>query len=139
MAHYHGMKPTFAHIFALIYFCAAGLGVAAEPARSFTIGGESFAEADIVDARAQPDLDGMASILVTLEPKASARLAVITKRYLRKVMPLQLNGTTLTEPLVLEPIIAGAFQISGRFSVPEAEALALKISGKPPLPDSLEE
>ncbi len=112
---------------------------AADATREFLIGAEPFAEKDIVDARAQPDLDGMASVLVTLDPEAWARLAAISKQFLGKAMPLALNGEILAEPMVVEPIAGGAFQISGRFTVKEAEALALKISGKPPLRDSLED
>jgi preprotein translocase subunit SecD len=139
LAHHVGMKASV--ISFVVGTLLAASGVLAEDAtnRSFLIGTESFAQHDIVDARAQPGIDGVAFVLVTLEPAAGARFGAITKAHVGKALPIKLNGKMLMEPIVHEPVLGGTFQISGNFSLREAEALALQISGKPPLPDSLEE
>lgn len=102
-------------------------------------GTENFAPADIIDARAQPELDGTVSILVTLEDPASARLAALTQEHVGKPLPLIYQGKEIVAPLIQEPITGGSFQISGHFTMEEAKRIALDISGKPPLADSLEE
>lgn len=107
-------------------------------ARSFTIGGVAFAEAEIVDARSQPDISGKAAIMITFSPQGTERLAAVSRGLIDKVMPILLNGKLLAEPIVREAIDAGVAQISGDFTVAEADALALSISGKAPLPDSLD-
>jgi preprotein translocase subunit SecD len=113
--------------------------IAAGPVRSFTIAGEPFNEADIVDARMQPNVNGVATVLVTLEERAAARFAKLTGDHLREKLPIMLDGKLLSEPVVMEAITGGAFEISGSMSVREAVALAKRISGKDPLPDSLDD
>ncbi len=133
------MKASYFAFLASFSLLAIKPAVAEDVSRVFLIGSEAFAEKDVVDARAQPDIDGMVSVLVTLEPAAGARLGAITRAHIGKTLAISLNGKILTEPTVLESITGGAFQISGRFNVQEAERLALQISGKPPLRDSLED
>ncbi len=117
---------------------AIPLLIAAHAPRSFTIGGQNFAETEIVDARAQPDLDGKAAILVTFSPDGAKRLATISKANIGKPVKIELDGKLLAEPTVQGEITEGIAQISGNFSIAEADTLALAISGKPPLGDSLE-
>ncbi|MBK8630433.1 MAG: hypothetical protein IPN84_09565 [Sphingomonadales bacterium] len=102
-------------------------------------GTENFTPADIIDARAQPDLDGHVSVLVTLEEPASARLAALTRDHVGKPVPLIYQGREIVAPVIHEPITGGSFQLSGNFTMEEAKQIALDISGKPPLADSLEE
>jgi preprotein translocase subunit SecD len=115
--------------------------VAVSPAfaRTFTIGGEAFSEAEILDARAQPDMAGMASVLVSFDTVAAERIARMTKDKIGKPLRVELDGHVLVEPVVRAPITDGQVMISGTFSVVAAEQLAKQISGKDPLPDSLEE
>lgn len=115
--------------------------VVASPAvaRDFTIGGEAFSEDDVVDARALPSMDGMPTILISFGDSAAQRLAVMTTRNVGKAVPIILDGKTLAEPLVQEPITGGAIEMNGFASLPDAIKLAKLISGKDPLPDSLEE
>lgn len=107
--------------------------------RSFTIAGEAFSEADILDARAQPDIAGGATILVTFSESGGAKLAAVTRRRVEQEAPFVLDGRTLTSPVVREPIEGGIITIAGQFTLAEAEALARAISGKDPLPESLDE
>lgn len=105
--------------------------------RIFTIAGEAFSEAEIVDARAQPDISGKATIMITFDDAGRVKLAKLSGENKSKPLPFVLDGRTLMAPTLTDPIIDGVAQISGAFTITEAEALAKKISGKPPLPDSL--
>ena len=106
-------------------------------ARVFTIAGEAFGEAEIVDARAQPDLAGKATIMITFDDNGRIKLARLSGANKSKPLPFVLDGQTLMAPVVTDPIIDGVAQITGMFTITEAEVIAKKISGKPPLPDSL--
>lgn len=108
-------------------------------ARDFTIGGEPFSEDDVVDARALPSMDGMPTILISFGDSAAQRIAALTTRNVGKAIPIILDGKTLSEPLVREPITGGAIEMNGFASLPDAIKLARLISGKDPLPDSLDE
>ena len=101
-------------------------------------GTENFTPADIIDARAQPQLDGQVLILVTLEEPASARLFTLTQDHIGKPLPIIYQGKEIMAPVVREAIAGGTFQISGAFTMDEAKRMAFDISGKPPLEDSLE-
>lgn len=107
--------------------------------RSFTIGGEAFSESEVLDARAQPQLGGPVAVMITFSESAASRLASLTKRLLNKPLPIVLDGRTLVTPNVAEIATGAVVQISGNFTLTEAEALAKAISGKDPLPESLEE
>lgn len=111
--------------------------VAAE--RSFQIAGEGFAEAEILDARAQPELDGTSSIRITFTEAAGKRISMMTQRLVGKAAHVALDNEAVADPIVREPISGGVLQLSGPWTIEGAEALARKISGKAPLPDSLEE
>jgi preprotein translocase subunit SecD len=116
----------------------ASPAIAAE--RAFSIDGESFDEADIVDARALPQMDAGAVILITFSDAAAKRIATMTSKLTGKTATIVLDGQTISTPRIMEPVLDGAFQIGGGiWSVDAAIALAKKISGKDPLPESLEE
>jgi len=114
------------------------LTVAAAAAPALKIGGETFVQADIIDARGLPGL-GAPTILITMTPRAAARLATITKANVGRKLIVTFEGRTLSEPVISEAIEGGAMQLTGSFTLVEAIALAKRISGKDPLPDSLEE
>ncbi len=107
--------------------------------RIFLIAGEKFAESDIVDARAQPDLEGKAAIMISFSPEGAKRLVLLSRANVGKSIRIELDGKTLAEPFVQGEIADGVAQISGPFTLAEADALALKISGRPPLSDGLDE
>lgn len=115
----------------------AAPALAATP--GFTIAGQPFAQSEVMDARAMPDMDGAASIMLTFTPAAGKRLLAITTAGMGKPLPIALDGKTLVEPLVESPIDGGVMEVSGHFPLSEAEALAKRISGKDPLPDSLDQ
>jgi preprotein translocase subunit SecD len=112
--------------------------VAAAPAEVLTIGGERFPQADVLDARAVADGEGPA-IFVTFTDAASKRFSMLKARWAGKPIPILLGDKPLTAPMILDPGSENNFQIPGAKTFPDAEALARRISGKAPLPESLEE
>lgn len=104
-----------------------------------TIGGVVFPQSEILDARAIFDETGMPVIYMTLSPAGAAKLANVTRANVGKELPLMIGSRVLTKPVVSEPILSGTLQISGFASTDEARRLAKAMSGKEPLPESLEE
>ena len=123
-------------------FVLASLALAtpalASSTRSFTIGGEAFGEGDIADARAQPDLGGRASVLIAFEPVAASRVAAISRANLNQKVQIILDGKLLAEAAIMEQLGGDSVQITGDFPIAEADRIARLISGKEPMPDSLE-
>ncbi len=113
--------------------------VAAQDMRRFSVGGEMFAEDDILDARGLPSIDGAPTIMITFSDAAAARFKAVTQRHIGKPIPVTLDGKTLTAPATPTPIDTGVTEISGLSSLQDAITAARLISGKEPLPDSLEE
>ncbi|WP_293883434.1 hypothetical protein [Sphingomonas sp.] len=118
---------------------AAVLAVAAAPADLLTIAGQAFPQADILDARAIADGAGMPNIYVTMTPTAAARLAALSSANLGKPIPIAVGGAVLVNPVVREVITGGAIEISGVGNFAAAVAMAKRISGKDPLPESTDE
>lgn len=105
-----------------------------------TIGGQGFSQADIVDARGLPEIGGGAAILITMSNGASRRLADVTRRSVGRTVPVTVDGKEIAAPMVREQIAGGVIQISlPAWTVEQAAALAKRISGKDPLPDSLDD
>ena len=124
----------------MIYLFAALITTTANAAeRQFLIGTTAFAESDIIDARALPDLSGQATILITFSTAAAKRLETLTAAHIGKPIEIMLDGTVLITPIVREPIAGGTVQISGTLTFEAAAKLAKSISGKDPLPDDLQE
>ena len=121
----------------LLILFAASPALAAD--RSFEIAGEGFSEAEILDARAQPELDGTSSIRITFSESGAKRIAGLTQKLVGKPAHVALDTETVADPIVQEPIKDGVLQLSGHWTLDGATALAKKISGKDPLPDSLDD
>ncbi|WP_156678418.1 SecDF P1 head subdomain-containing protein [Sphingomonas profundi] len=125
-------------ILAALLLLLAAPATAAAPA-GLTIAGEGFAQGDILDARAMPDMDGTAGIMLTFTPPAARRLLALTRTRVGKPLPMALDGAVLVEPVVDAPIEGGVIEVSVHMPLADAEALAKRISGKDPLPDSLDQ
>ena len=109
----------------------APLAIGAAEPRDFTIAGQAFGTEDILDARAQPDVAGGVSIMITLSDGAARRFT----RLPQAPTSVSWNGKLLPS----ETVADGTIMLRGSFALPEAEAIAKSIAGKPPLPDSLSE
>jgi len=109
------------------------------PTGQLTIAGEAFAASDVLDARAMPDMNGTSGLMLTLSPKAAARLATITAGLAGKPMTVALDGKPLVTEMIRAPIRDGVIEIPGAYRITDAEALARRISGKDPLRDDLAE
>lgn len=124
--------------------CLVALGLmsansfAQVPERRFVIGGVSVSAIQIADARAVPGLDGAVSILVTVEPGVAKAIAKAGAKNAGKPMHVSLDGKQLGEVATLAPATE-PIEVPVKLALPEAEGVAIHISGKPPLPDSLED
>lgn len=107
--------------------------------RLFQVADEVFGETEILDARAQPELDGTSSIRITFNESAAKRIEIVTMKFVGKPAHVALDNETVADPVVREPIRDGVLQLNGPWTIDGATALAKRISGKDPLPDSLEE
>ena len=108
-------------------------------AGKLVIGGEDFATAEVLDARAMPDIGGGAGLLITLTPAAAKRLQTMTTALAGKPLTIALDGQPVATLMIRGPIADGVIDLPGHRALPEAEALAKRISGKDPLPDDLSE
>ena len=72
--------------------------------RHFQVAGEVFGDADILDARAQPELDGTSSIRITFNESAAKRIAAVTMKLVGKPAHVALDNETVADPIVREPI-----------------------------------
>lgn len=111
----------------------------AEPIRDFSVAGQQFTYADIVDARALPTVDGASVIMVTFSELAAKRVSALIKANVQKQLLITLDGVALAQPVRRDIVPDGVIQIQGSFDFGAAEAVAKRISGKAPLPDSLDE
>ncbi len=124
---------------ALFFAALTAQALRAEPLRDFSIAGQQFSFADVIDARALPAIDGGVEVMVTFSEVAAKRIATLTKANVKKPLAIRLDGKVLAQPVVNEPVADGVIHIFGSFAFKEAEAIAKRISGKDPLPDSLDE
>jgi preprotein translocase subunit SecD len=129
-------------IFAFVLAClvpVATLSAAGEAARKLSIGGRDFSQKEIVDARAQPRLDGKSGIIMTLEAEAIKRLAGLIAANAATPIPILLDGKLVAEPVIERAPDGDWIELRGDYSLEQAVGLAKLISGKEPLPESLDE
>jgi preprotein translocase subunit SecD len=127
-------------IFALAALSALpATAIAATTADLLTINGTAFPQSDILDARATSDGSGTPNIFVTMTPAAAKRLASISRSNIGRPIPIAIGGKILMTPVVQDEITGGAIEISGLATFDAAAAMAKRISGKDPLPESTDE
>jgi hypothetical protein len=102
--------------------------------RSFSIGTVPVSETDILDARAQPAIGGAPTVLITLDDRIAAKIHKLQDKNVKVTLDGKLIAI-VHQPSDDDQTIA----VPGGASITEAEALARLISGKEPLPDTLEE
>ncbi len=102
------------------------------PTGRFEVAGTLVPPAHILDARALPDMGGKPSLMVTLDPATAAALAK-GDAPLAAILDGKPIGTSPVDALRSDHVL----QLSGGFaSYDAAGALARRISGRDPLPDS---
>jgi preprotein translocase subunit SecD len=106
---------------------------------TLSIASERFAQSDVLDARYLPSLDGKPTVMITFTQEAAVRVQALTARNVGKTIPIIVDGRTISTPMIQTEIAGGVIEIGGVESEQEAIALAKQISGKDPLPDSLDE
>ena len=119
----------------------AGSAVAATvaksyPTGSFAVAGHTVAAKDVLDARAIPDMSGKPSLMVTLTPAAAAAIKATAGARLPCTLDGKALGSSPADALTGDHVL----QLSGDFGDYDATAaLARRISGHDPVPDSLSE
>ena len=104
------------------------------PTGVFTVAGHKVAPKDILDARALPDTAGKPSLMVTLTPDAAKAL---TAGAHGPRLPCALDGKPLGDSAAASLSSDNVIQLSGDFGdYAAASALARRISGHDPVPDS---
>jgi hypothetical protein len=106
-----------------------GLSLFIMLAAQLSVAGKQLAARDFLDGRAIAGGTGTPVVLLTLTPEAYKRI-----RKLGPLPKIQLNGKAAKARLGDNTI-----ELDGQPSFDAAAKLARAISGKPPLPDSLEE
>ena len=107
----------------------AFLALLAAATAQLTVGTVALKQSDFLDGRAIAGGTGAPVVMMTLSPAAKARVD--------KAGPqpaVQLNGTAASARL-----IDNVIEIDGQPDFDAATKLARALSGKPPLPDSLDE
>jgi preprotein translocase subunit SecD len=132
------MRWVLAFIVACFMPIAAFIA-AAEGARKLKIGAGNFSQSEIVDARAQPQLDGKSGIILTLEAEAIKRLAGVIAVNAATPIPILLDGKLVAEPVIERAPDGDWVELRGDYTLEQAVALAKLISGKDPLRESLDE
>lgn len=107
----------------------AVLALFAAAAAQLTFGTVALNQADFLDGRAIAGGTGSPIVMMTLTPAAKARIDMADPK-----AAFQLNGVTTPAR-----IVDNAIEIDGQPDFEAAKKLALALSGKPPLPDSMDE
>jgi hypothetical protein len=111
--------------------CAAAPGepaAAAAGERGLWVGAIQLCRDTVESASAVIDVDGSPAVTFLLKPAARARLAEETRRQIGRRLPIRLDGRTLAEPVVNEPILGGMAQVS---ALPEGAGRIERAAGEP--------
>lgn len=82
--------------------------------------------------------NGKPAISIQFTKEGGDKFAAITERNVQKQLPIVLDQTVISSPVVQEKITGGSAQISGAFTVEEAKQLAIQLNaGALPVPVKL--
>ncbi|MFW0883831.1 protein translocase subunit SecD [Candidatus Acidulodesulfobacterium sp. H_13] len=91
--------------------------------------------ADISSASVQINRYNQPTVSVSLNSEGTKQFADITTRYTGKRLAIILDGNVISAPVIEEPILGGNASISGRFTMAQANDLAIALrSGALPAP-----
>lgn len=131
------LARTFAALATALLLGGSALSAATPgyPTGRFTVAGIVVPPAQILDARALPDATGRPSLMVTLAPAAAKTVAA--GAHGTGELPVTLDGRALGTSAAALLAQGGVVQFSGDFgSYDAAGAIARRISGKDPVPES---
>ena len=69
-----------------------------------------------------------AIIFVKLTEESKRLMAEMTQKNVGKPTEFRVDGRVLMKPVIREPLLAGVFEISGRFDIKEAKDIAQRLS-----------
>jgi preprotein translocase subunit SecD len=80
-------------------------------------------------AETRADLYTKQAIIFIKLSEASKRLmAELTQKNIGRITEFRVDGRVVMKPVIREPILAGVFEISGRFNMEEAKDIAQRLS-----------
>ena len=82
----------------------------------------------LTSAQQSFDQNGQAVVSITFDTEGGRRFARLTQENVGKPFAIILDGKVISAPNIEEPILGGASQISGGFTVEEASQLAISLS-----------
>lgn len=107
------------------------------------VGDQHFTPADIVDARAIPDLEGPPVIMITFNEAGVQKLMAATRAGnsgLTIMVPIAIDGQKITDLVTTEVRGEPVLTFTARGStIEQATALARRISGREPVPEEFAE
>ncbi|MFT8735910.1 MAG: hypothetical protein ABF760_00425 [Zymomonas mobilis] len=105
----------------------------------FFIGDQLIAPADIIDARALPQLKGNPIIMLTLTGDGTERLTEATAgNGFSQMIEIRFKGAVLSQLVLGSPIRDNVLTFSVPVTYQKAQSIAAEISQKQPLPESTE-
>jgi|GEM_PF-942209 len=131
-------RRAFAALGFALLLAGSAVAAPAKPVKTYPTGAFAVADhkilaTDVMDARAIPDMMGKPSLMITLSPAAAAAIGGKAGDKLACTLDGKPLGTSPADALASDHILA----ISGDFGDYDATAaLARRISGRDPLPDS---
>jgi preprotein translocase subunit SecD len=82
--------------------------------------------------------DGKPAISIQFTKEGGEKFANITEKNINKILPIILDNSVVSTPVVQEKIVGGKAQISGKFTIDEAKNLAIQLNaGALPIPINL--
>ena len=89
----------------------------------------------LVDAQPSFDENGRPSVTFRFDSAGAKRFGETTQANVDRPFAIVLDGSVVSAPVIREPILGGSGQITGRFTVPEAQDLAVVLrAGALPAP-----
>ncbi len=89
----------------------------------------------LVDAQPSFDENGRPSVTFRFDSAGAKRFGETTQANVNRPFAIVLDGSVVSAPVIREPILGGSGQITGRFTVPEAQDLAVVLrAGALPAP-----
>ena len=84
-------------------------------------------EVKVAETRADPQTK-QAIIFVKLTEDSKRLIAEMTQKNINRSIEFRVDGRVVMKPVIREPLLAGVFEIIGRFDMTEAKDIARRLS-----------